>query len=163
MAKSPGRTALYRLYDGVGCLLYVGITGNLDARWGQHSVKAKWWSEVVERTVEWHKTRALAEAAERAAIASERPRWNVHHQRPATTVLGGAPSAWDRAQIFKRFKKAREARLALHGTVTETAVEELRKGAAPQKLAELTGLSSEFFRRLAREAGIPPRRSGSRR
>ncbi|MGW1949993.1 GIY-YIG nuclease family protein [Streptomyces sp. NPDC001940] len=71
------RTALYRLFDEVGALLYVGITNDLEVRWSYHARQKAWWPEVHRRTVEWKTTRAEAETAEAAAIGREVPRWNV--------------------------------------------------------------------------------------
>lgn len=90
MAKHPGRTALYRLLDKDGRLLYIGVSHKPDVRWGQHSESKSWWSEVDQRKVEWHDTRAAAERAELAAIAAERPMYNVVGTVAATVNnLGG--------------------------------------------------------------------------
>lgn len=85
MPKHPGRTALYRLFDADGLLLYVGISHKPDVRWGQHSEDKPWWPAVDRRAVEWHETRSAAEKAELTAIAGERP---LHNKAgtPALTV-----------------------------------------------------------------------------
>lgn len=77
MSWPPGRTALYRLYDTDGALLYIGIACDLEARWSGHASTKAWWENVASRTVEWHDERELAEVAETAAIAAERPHYNV--------------------------------------------------------------------------------------
>ena len=41
-----------------------------------------WWDELRSLTVEWYDTRAEAEAAEKAAILAERPKYNVTYLRP---------------------------------------------------------------------------------
>jgi predicted GIY-YIG superfamily endonuclease len=71
------RTALYRLYDESGYLLYVGITNDTKVRWSYHARQKAWWPEVHRRAVEWKLTRAEAETAEAGAIGRENPRWNV--------------------------------------------------------------------------------------
>lgn len=76
MAKHQGRTALYRLFDQSGRLLYVGISHKPDVRWGQHSEDKDWWPLVDRRDVEWHDTRAVAEQVETQVIADERPVFN---------------------------------------------------------------------------------------
>lgn len=76
MAKHPGRTALYRLFDQSGRLLYVGVSHKPDVRWGQHSEDKDWWPLVDKRAVEWHDTRADAEHAETVAIVQEQPVFN---------------------------------------------------------------------------------------
>lgn len=85
MAKHPGRTALYRLFNDSGQLLYVGISHKPDVRWGQHSEEKEWWPEVDRRAVEWHESRLSAERAELAAIVAEKP---LHNKvgTPARTV-----------------------------------------------------------------------------
>lgn len=69
------RTALYRLFDAEGRLLYVGIAFNPRSRWAGHSSKS-WWKDVAEKRVEWHATRHEALAAERLAIVDELPLYN---------------------------------------------------------------------------------------
>lgn len=71
-------TALYRLYDSAGTLLYVGITADVEARMVNHAYEKPWWPRVVRRTVEWHENRKIALAKELAAIRSEAPKHNVN-------------------------------------------------------------------------------------
>jgi len=71
------RTALYRLYDGAGVLLYVGITHDPESRWTAHAATKAWWPRVAHKEVEWHGDRLIAEAAEVAAIHAELPLHNV--------------------------------------------------------------------------------------
>lgn len=71
------RTALYRLFDAEGRLLYVGIAFNPEARWRDHATEKPWWGNVIERRVEWHETRTGALKAEVAAIKAEAPAYNV--------------------------------------------------------------------------------------
>lgn len=71
------RTALYRLFDSSGRLLYVGITFNPSDRWRGHSSTKSWWRDVARREVEWHETRSAAERKEAAAIFTEKPLYNV--------------------------------------------------------------------------------------
>jgi DNA-binding transcriptional regulator YhcF (GntR family)/predicted GIY-YIG superfamily endonuclease len=72
------RTALYRLYDSADQLLYIGIAKNPKARWRGHasSASATWWPRVERKEVEWFPTREVADAAETAAINTERPLYN---------------------------------------------------------------------------------------
>jgi predicted GIY-YIG superfamily endonuclease len=76
MHLDHARTALYRLHDTAGQLLYVGITHAPDTRWATHASTKTWWAEVSRKSVEWHENRALAEAAEKIAIRDERPLHN---------------------------------------------------------------------------------------
>jgi predicted GIY-YIG superfamily endonuclease len=79
--------ALYRFYADDGALLYVGITLDPGARWRAHRDDKPWWHEVASVTVESHSSRETVLAAERTAIMSEKPRYNVVHNR------GGTPEA----------------------------------------------------------------------
>lgn len=69
-------TALYRLYDADGALLYVGITCDLDQRWKAHARKP-WWPQVADKQVQWYDNRAQAGKAEVHAIVTEEPRHNI--------------------------------------------------------------------------------------
>ncbi|MFI2663336.1 GIY-YIG nuclease family protein [Micromonospora carbonacea] len=75
-------TATYRLYDRNGALLYVGVTCNLKSRWADHRRRKPWWPQVATKSVDWHPTRFKALSAEKAAIESERPMYNIG-QTPA--------------------------------------------------------------------------------
>ncbi|MFE1362616.1 GIY-YIG nuclease family protein [Streptomyces harbinensis] len=79
LTGSASRTALYRLFDQEGRLLYVGISVNPTSRWSVHAGEKTWWPEVHRKDVEWFGDRQQAEAAEIAAIAKERPLYNVEH------------------------------------------------------------------------------------
>lgn len=88
--------ALYRFLDRDGGLLYVGITADPGVRWKTHSKDKPWWSEVATCTVEHFSTRDAVLAAERTAIATECPRYNVVHNgkrpipAPAPTMQADA-------------------------------------------------------------------------
>jgi len=71
-------SAVYRLYDAHGDLLYIGVTDNLKGRFNQHRQERPWWGEVARKTAAWYASRADALAAGAHAIASESPRHNGH-------------------------------------------------------------------------------------
>ena len=71
-------TSLYRFFDQNHQLLYVGITYRIEPRFSQHR-QEKPWDQIATVTVEHHPTRDRALEAERAAIQSENPKWNVVH------------------------------------------------------------------------------------
>lgn len=73
-------TALYRFFDGEDTLLYVGISANPGVRLLQHR-EDKPLRRVRVIELEWFDTAGAAKAAERKAIAYERPLWNVQHRR----------------------------------------------------------------------------------
>lgn len=72
------RTALYRFFNEGGQLLYVGITDNVLRRWMEHSREKPWWFDLSHVTVQWHETREDALVAERVAIKTEDPLYNVN-------------------------------------------------------------------------------------
>jgi predicted GIY-YIG superfamily endonuclease len=69
-------TALYRLYDRDGVLLYVGITLDFARRMRDHARVQPWWAEVKVRVVIWYESWPLAFQAETVAIAGEQPKHN---------------------------------------------------------------------------------------
>ena len=76
LAARLARTAVYRMFDKPGNLLYVGITGVMTRRVVEQGRKP-WASEVKMITLEWHPSRAQAEKAELTAIRTENPRYNI--------------------------------------------------------------------------------------
>lgn len=69
--------AVYRLYDTLGKLLYVGASHNPDQRRRDHRKEKPWRRRIASMTIEWYPDRAAAEAAEREVIAREEPEYNV--------------------------------------------------------------------------------------
>lgn len=106
------RTAVYRLYDADDELLYVGMTNNIDRRFGTHAEGKFWWPEVARREVAWLDSRTDAMVAERTAIRNENPRHNKA-DRPYTPKppSGTKTSIWLPDDLAKRWK-ASEASLA---------------------------------------------------
>lgn len=76
---SERRTAVYRFFGSDGGLLYVGITCRLHKRWQEHArdYASTWWPLVKSNTVQWFEQREDAELAEREAIRTEDPAYNV--------------------------------------------------------------------------------------
>lgn len=67
---------VYRAYCHDGLLGYVGSTRQLWQRLAAHRQKA-WWAPTIARVrAELHPTVEAAQAAERAAVLAEAPRWN---------------------------------------------------------------------------------------
>jgi len=79
------RYAVYRCYSDAGQLLYVGVTGRVGRRLGDHIQKA-WFSQVRGMTFEWHLDELDALNAERRAIHVEHPKYNVVHRNAAVTL-----------------------------------------------------------------------------
>jgi hypothetical protein len=72
-------TSVYRYYDSLGCLIYVGITRQGIGRNFQHNMKAEWWPYVVRQEVEHHPTRLAAARREKELIHEFRPPFNKAH------------------------------------------------------------------------------------
>ncbi len=70
-------TAVYRLYDTAGELLYVGIGVKPMDRLDQHRRTKGWWHEVARHEVTWYASRLLAGAEECRAVAFDRPKYNI--------------------------------------------------------------------------------------
>lgn len=81
-------TAVYRLYDSAGELLYVGVAGKPQARFKHHARKRRWWPEAARRDIQWHPDRETALQVEAAAIRSEQPRYNAVVPHPDGSLRG---------------------------------------------------------------------------
>lgn len=68
---------LYRFFDASAALLYVGITCNPGARIKAHSTQKDWWREVASSTMEHFDSREALANAERHAIRTEGPKYNI--------------------------------------------------------------------------------------
>jgi predicted GIY-YIG superfamily endonuclease len=76
-ATHAAQTAVYRLFNAKGALLYVGIARNPAERMKFHQQFKKWWAEVSCTAEEWFDNRALALGAEAVAIRQESPLYNI--------------------------------------------------------------------------------------
>jgi predicted GIY-YIG superfamily endonuclease len=78
-ATLAATTAVYRLYDAAGMLLYVGVAIDPEVRLACHAREKAWWEDAdQDRTrIEWHPDRLTALTAEMNAIESEGPVHNV--------------------------------------------------------------------------------------
>lgn len=89
---------VYRMFDGEGELLYVGMTMNPTARFGGHRKNKPWWPEVATIALEQHPSRQSAAEAESRAIRRERPRWNsVRYDCGRVRVVRVADNLWEPA------------------------------------------------------------------
>ncbi|WP_053638273.1 MULTISPECIES: GIY-YIG nuclease family protein [Streptomyces] len=82
MPALPSRTAVYRLFDADGTLLYVGMTYAPERRFRDHRAKRTWWSQVDGISIEWFTTRYRASLAEAKALRTEHPVHSVHQAAP---------------------------------------------------------------------------------
>lgn len=70
-------TQLYRHFDENEGLLYVGISLSTFNRLSQHKDHSGWFKKIKNVTIEHFETREEAMAAERKAIKSENPKFNI--------------------------------------------------------------------------------------
>lgn len=90
--------ALYRFYDVVGQLLYVGITSNIPQRFHAHRHEKDWWTEVDRIDLRHYETRYELRQAEIKAIKEEHPLYNVVHNEG-----GDIPNNWHVDTLNHRF------------------------------------------------------------
>lgn len=70
---------VYRFYNSLGRLLYVGASEHGPGRWAKHRNGKPWWTEVTRVDVVHYQTKAETFSAEAYAIRHERPFYNVQH------------------------------------------------------------------------------------
>lgn len=64
----------------------------------------------------------------------------------------------DAAKLYAKYKRARETEAELKDPVRKQAEADLKAGATVGQLAKQTGLTAEYFRRIAREIGVERKR-----
>lgn len=84
-------TAVYRLFDADGVLLYVGMTNDLSRRMADHARDREWWPKVHRKTAAWYPSRERAAVAELIAIEKEAPLHNGTRFWEAEQVPFGVP------------------------------------------------------------------------
>lgn len=87
-------TTLYRCWDELGDLLYVGVTHDLTSRMKQHKYGTDWYPQVARITATAHPVRMAALVAEAQAIEAESPL----HNRPPKYVTELPPIEWTPAR-----------------------------------------------------------------
>jgi excinuclease UvrABC nuclease subunit len=70
-------THLYRHFNKNGDLLYVGISNNALSRLSQHKNNASWFDNISRIEMESHPNREAALKAEKVAIRTEKPFFNI--------------------------------------------------------------------------------------
>lgn len=165
MTAHQGRTALYRLYDATGTVIYVGIATNPFTRWEQHALTKPWWSDVVTREIEWCATREEAEKRERHKVNHRAPTWNsrhhtVHEREGWKTARSWAMrDGWEPDQelldLFDRHAAELLDVAATHDMITDRLVAVLRSGVSRNRVAKLVPWGEHVIFRIAKLAGIP--------
>ncbi|MFI8360739.1 GIY-YIG nuclease family protein [Streptomyces sp. NPDC085612] len=138
-------TALYRLYDVAGHLLYIGSSNDPTRRWREHRKEMFWWREVDRHEHQWFPTEVLAFTAERDAIFTEQPRYNK--TLPGPVLPAGVPPQPHGTRLAYQHREIRPAlrrqwqlwRLHLQDGI-ETEREALRQAILLRLRARLAGL-----------------------
>lgn len=104
-------TAVYRLYDSEGNLLYVGIASHVKRRLYQHATDKTWWLLVATAKVEWFSGRGAAEREEARAIEQEAPRFNARKD-PVTGQIRAPRHDYDIEEAQTRLVGQLRAELA---------------------------------------------------
>ena len=76
---STDPSAVYRIYNEAGDLLYVGMSYEPATRVSVQRREKPWGHEIAHYEAEWHANRAAAQRAEERAIKELQPRYNVTH------------------------------------------------------------------------------------
>lgn len=74
---APHETAVYRFYDGLGDLLYVGVAWNPFKRWASHRRRTSWHGQARRVVVEVYRSERVALRFEREWIRNAKPTWNL--------------------------------------------------------------------------------------
>lgn len=125
-------TAVYRIYDDSGDLLYVGLTNNPKGRFKQHAKDKPWWPTTGTVKVTWYHRRPEAELREQQAIAEEGPRFN---RALPPWLIGIGNEQWSLH--------------ALHREAQAAALDAMDSGTSVEALAEASGWSPRYLRHLA--------------
>jgi DNA-binding XRE family transcriptional regulator/predicted GIY-YIG superfamily endonuclease len=126
--------AVYRMYDGGGRVLYIGISGVAGRRFDQHSEKA-WFPQVANITLEWFPTKAAAVLAENRAIAAEQPRYNTRGKKKSRTRR----TATNKLEVFAALQSESPTLATEDGAVVARIRRELASGLARRR-REATGM-----------------------
>ena len=96
--------AVYRFFDGIGTLLYVGCSCNMMTRMVDHSQKRRF-GAVETIKVAWYSRQADARAEEVRAIIAEKPEWNIHNGTSHTPIcsLCGMPKGKIKTQYGRQY------------------------------------------------------------
>lgn len=116
-------TAIYRLFDSEGRLLYVGISDRPEVRWAEHALDKNWWHLVARKSTDWLPTRSAALAAEAEATKNERPVFNAIRMADGSIVKAVYDDSVAREKIARTLlREIREQVLSAGTQVTASGV-----------------------------------------
>lgn len=106
-AVNDGPTALYRLYDETGSLLYIGITTDPERRWKEHRTWQGWWPAVARKDLVWLPYGGRrAEHEEYALVLAEQPACNQAAKVPLGCPKRPEGGPWfDRAAQYRDWRR----------------------------------------------------------
>jgi hypothetical protein len=96
-------TNLYRHYDSSDKLLYVGISVSAVNRLKEHIDSSKWTSDISTVKIESFPDRNSALLAEKLAIKTEKPIWNIIHNREEKKKIEKKEKSIEKHDIFDTF------------------------------------------------------------
>lgn len=100
-------TNLYRHYDSSDKLLYVGISVSAVNRLKEHIDSSKWTSDISTVKIESFPDRNSALLAEKLAIKTEKPIWNIIHNREEKKKIEKKEKSTEDLDIFDAFDFSR--------------------------------------------------------
>lgn len=143
------KTAVYRLYDKEGVLLYVGMSDDPAARWRMHRIEKTWWPAVARKTVEWFDERTEAAKAEARAIRDEAPVYN--RALPDEDGSGGWRLAGPRKTRRRTVPPSGLRRFTTSPELWERFAQAVGRSADPE--ADMSKVLRQFVRWYGREPG----------
>ena len=129
--------ALYRFFNADRQLLYVGLTVDPGSRWTSHCKEKPWWHEVDTVKVETFPTRDLVIKAEREAIETEYPLYNIAHAN--TAQLDEARDCL--AAIAAEHAKAMTQEAEIRETLRTAVRDAIAAGMTETEAARISGMS----------------------
>ena len=166
-----GQTAVYRIFDAAGALLYIGHTrfARIWVRWREHRTTKPWWPEVARIDLALYDDWYEAFLEERRAILAEYPRYNKERHRVEATspyrvpAYNPLPPDLKARIVAAGRKRARTPRRApsRDDILAACFYEALSLGCQPSPVARAGGLLAGDMRRLvakhmAKHPELPP-------
>jgi hypothetical protein len=111
-------TSVYRYYDDLGRLLYVGVTARGHSRATEHARSKPWWPLVARAEIEHFSTRDRALDEERYLIGYHQPPYNT--QGRAASIP--RPHRWE---VPADFARSVNGRLAWQKTLQDVDIDNL--------------------------------------
>jgi len=183
-ARPPqdGWAAVYRFYDAMGALLYIGSTVNPSQRWSSHKGTKDWWPAVAMYTLTWWPTADEAYAEEYKAIRGEQPQhnqlgvfpfWQKHPPSEEAQRVAAAMTAVEEIEDPERRARAIGEVSAIHAEFSNrwremrraTVLRLRSEGVSYRKIATILGVSLGTVQDIERghsgSWGTKPRRKAA--